>query len=102
MLGKLLQRKRGVGYSTAMTDPFQMRRKKLLWRASHRGIKEMDILMGGFAKSRLEGMSEMELAAFEALIELPDQDMLSWITGEAVVPAGLTNPLLPEFIKFRP
>ena len=85
-----------------MTDPFQMRRKKLLWRASHRGIREMDILMGGFAKSRLADMSEMELNAFEALIELPDQDMLSWITGEAVVPIGQSNPLLPELMKFRP
>jgi antitoxin CptB len=79
-----------------------MRRKKLLWRASHRGIKEMDILMGGFARSRLDHMTESELGHFEALIELPDQDMLSWITGEASVPAGQTNPLLPEFMKFRP
>jgi antitoxin CptB len=85
-----------------MTDPFQMRRKKLLWRACHRGIKEMDILMGGFAKVRVGGMTETELNALEALIELPDQEMLSWITGEATVPAGVTNPLLPELLKFRP
>jgi antitoxin CptB len=85
-----------------MTDPFQMRRKKLLWRASHRGIKEMDILMGGFARMRLNAMTEADLDAFEALIELPDQQMLSWITGEADVPAGITNPLLPELLKYRP
>ena len=85
-----------------MTDPFQMRRKKLLWRACHRGIKEMDILMGGFAKVRLDHMTETELNAFDALIELPDQEMLSWITGEAKVPADVTNPLLPELLKFRP
>ncbi len=85
-----------------MTDPFEMRRKKLLWRACHRGIKEMDILMGGFARARLESMSAADLDAFEALIELPDQDMLSWITGETPVPPLVKNDLLQEFIKFRP
>ena len=79
-----------------------MRRKKLLWRASHRGIKEMDILMGGFARTRLNAMAEADLDAFEALIELPDQQMLSWITGEADVPESIINPLLPELLKFRP
>jgi antitoxin CptB len=85
-----------------MTDPFEMRRKKLLWRACHRGIKEMDILMGGFARKRLERMTASELDAFEALIELPDQDMLSWITGETPIPLTVKNDLLQEFVKFRP
>ncbi len=85
-----------------MTDPLEMRRKKLLWRATHRGIKEMDILMGGFARQNLGRMGDQELAAFDALVELPDQDLLSWVTGEATVPKELKNDLLPEFLKFRP
>ena len=97
-----MQRKRGLGYSGTMTDPFHMRRKKLLWRASHRGIREMDILMGGFARSRIDHMDEGELLALEALVELPDQEMLSWITGEATVPVEIANPLLPALLKFRP
>ncbi len=58
--------------------------------------------MGGFARARLESMSAADLDAFEALIELPDQDMLSWITGETPVPPHVKNDLLQEFIKFRP
>jgi antitoxin CptB len=84
------------------TEPIELRRKRLLWRSSHRGIKEMDLLMGGFAKSRLPTMTENELYAFEALIELPDQELLAWITGEAAVPSTLSNALLPELLKFRP
>ena len=57
---------------------------------------------GAFARTRLNAMTEADLNAFEALIELPDQQMLSWITGEADVPAGLSNPLLPELLKYRP
>jgi antitoxin CptB len=87
---------------TYPTEPIELRRKRLLWRSSHRGIREMDLLMGGFAQSRLPTMTESELNAFEALIELPDQDLLSWVTGEAAVPSNLNNALLPELLKFRP
>ncbi len=83
-------------------DPLEIRRKRLLWRASHRGIKEMDLLMGGFAKSRLPGMTETDLTNFEALIDLPDQELFSWVTGEAAVPASITNALLPQLLKYRP
>jgi antitoxin CptB len=65
-------------------------------------MREMDLLMGGFARSRLPTMTENELNAFEALIELPDQDLLSWVTGEAPVPSAISNALLPELLKFRP
>jgi antitoxin CptB len=102
-VGEVVAAQEGHGlFKGIMTDPFEMRRKKLLWRACHRGIKEMDILMGGFAKARLALMGERELQAFESLIELPDQEILTWITGEAAVPAGVKNMLLPELLKFRP
>jgi antitoxin CptB len=84
------------------TDTFELRRKRLLWRACHRGIKEMDLLMGGFAMDRVGSMSEAELNAFESLIGLPDQEMLSWIKGETPVPKDMDNILLKEFLQFRP
>ena len=87
---------------TYPAEPIELRRKRLLWRACHRGIKEMDLLMGGFAKNRVPHMTENQLNDFEALIELPDQELLTWITGEATVPATLASELLPELLKFRP
>lgn len=87
---------------TYPAEPIELRRKRLLWRSSHRGIREMDLLLGGFARSRLPTMTENELNAFEALIELPDQELLAWITGEATVPPTIGNALLPELLKFRP
>ena len=87
---------------TYPAEPIELRRKRLLWRSSHRGIREMDLLMGGFAQFRLPTMTEDELNAFEALIELPDQELLAWITGEAEVPSTIGNALLPELLKFRP
>ena len=77
-------------------------RKRLLWRASHRGIKEMDLIAGGFAAARLSSMCEVELLAFADILELPDQDLLSWATKQFEVPAELRSPLLDELLSFRP
>ena len=48
-----------------------MRRRRALWRATHRGSKEMDFLLGRFAEQALDGMNSSEIAVFERLIEAP-------------------------------
>jgi antitoxin CptB len=77
-------------------------KKRLLWRAKHRGIKEMDIVVGGFAELRLPEMSAGELVLFEVLLEIPDQELLSWTTGQEPLPEKWNTPLLLELIGFRP
>jgi antitoxin CptB len=77
-------------------------RKRLLWRATHRGIKEMDLIVGGFAAARLSTMSESELLAFADILELPDQDLLSWATKQFEVPEVLRSELLLDMISYRP
>ena len=77
-------------------------RKRLLWRATHRGIKEMDILVGGYAKAHLDGMGESDLRHFEHLLELPDQDLLAWATKQEPVPVHLESIMLADILRFRP
>lgn len=77
-------------------------RKRLLWRATHRGIREMDLIAGGFAQQRLPAMSEAELLVFADVLELPDQDLLSWATNQIEVPKELQSDLLMQLISFRP
>jgi antitoxin CptB len=57
-----------------------------LFRSWHRGIREMDLIMGRFADAHIGGLSETELAEFERLLELPDPQLLAWITGAEVAP----------------
>jgi len=57
------------------------RRRRLLFRAWHRGIREMDLVMGRFADVHITGFSDAELDAFEELLEIPDQQAFAWITG---------------------
>jgi antitoxin CptB len=77
-------------------------RKRLLWRACHRGIKEMDIIVGGFATARLQGMDQSALGQFADILELPDQHLLSWLTNQEAVPVDVSSPLLLELLAFRP
>jgi len=80
----------------------EITRKRLLWRATHRGIKEMDILVGGFAITHLPAMTAADLRQFEVLLELPDQDLLSWATAVEPVPQQLRCPMLDDILQFRP
>jgi antitoxin CptB len=69
------------------------RRRRMLFRAWRRGMREMDLVMGRFADANLPAMSEAELDEFERLLDAPDPEILSWITGEAPVPAAFDTPL---------
>jgi antitoxin CptB len=85
-----------------ITDAIETRRKRLLWRASRRGIKEMDLIVGGFAEAHLPAMDEAALDAFERLLDIPDQDLLSYATLQVEVPGHLRSPMLDAVLAFRP
>jgi antitoxin CptB len=57
------------------------RRKRALYRAHHRGTKEMDLILGGFADAELARFCESEMAAFEILLALPDPDIDRMVKG---------------------
>jgi antitoxin CptB len=82
-------------------EELDMRRKRLRFRVWHRGMREVDLLLGRFADACLDELDESELAGFEALLDVPDQQVLAWITGEAVVPAGADSPLLRRLLAFH-
>jgi antitoxin CptB len=69
------------------------RRRKILFRAWRRGLREMDLVMGQFADAHLPAMSEDELDEFERLMNAPDPEVLAWITGEAPTPEEFDTPL---------
>jgi len=73
----------GLTRTSADLDP---RRKRILFRAWHRGIREMDLLLGRYAETVIEALSEAELDAFEQLIALDDHDLYGWLTGREPVP----------------
>ncbi|TGX49637.1 succinate dehydrogenase assembly factor 2 [Sphingomonas gei] len=62
------------------------RLKRLRFRAWHRGVKEADLLVGGFFDAHAEGWDNAEIDLFETLIEEQDVDIMAWAMGTADVP----------------
>lgn len=87
---------------TTPTETAETRRKRLLWRASHRGTREMDLLLGGFVRAHLEQFSETELDELEIIIALPDPELMGWIMGEIPVPPPQATPTLRALLTYRP
>lgn len=68
--------------------------KRARWRADHRGTKESDMLVGGFADRYLATMTQDEFAWFERLLNEQDVDILAWAFGKADAPASFQGPML--------
>jgi antitoxin CptB len=79
--------------SDAPAAPLDASRRRLLFRATHRGTKENDLLLGGYVRAHLAGFSTAEIAALEEILELPDPVLADWLTGRAAMPDD-ASPLL--------
>jgi antitoxin CptB len=73
----------------ALHDPAdQARRRRLLFRAQHRGTRENDLLIGEFVAAGLHGFDDSELQALEAIMDLPDPLIGDYLTGRGPMPDG--------------
>ncbi len=62
---------------------------RLAWR-SRRGLLELDLWLGRFVQRQLFALTPAEREQYEALLELPDPDLLELLDGRAEPPPGLT------------
>jgi antitoxin CptB len=79
-------------------SPAERRRARLRFRSERRGFKEVDLIFGAFAAEILPGLGDMELDQYEALLEVPDQDVFAWLKNESPVPPRYDTPV---FAKLR-
>jgi len=81
-----------------MTDPESAapdaRRRRLLFRATHRGTFENDLMIGGFVRANLDCLTDADLDALEALLETPDPQLADWLTGRLPIPPDQASPML--------
>ena len=63
----------------------EARAKRLRFRAWRRGFLEADLILGPFADSHAHSLTEIELEAFERLLDRNDHDVYGWVVsgGEA-------------------
>lgn len=82
-------------------DDLAMRRRRLRYRAWHRGTREMDLVLGPYADAHAEGLDAGELDRLENLMDEEDTDLLKWVMGQEPAPARVDRALLDAIIAFR-
>ncbi len=83
------------------SDDLDIRRRKVLFRSWHRGIREMDLVLGQFADAKIGTMSEAELDDYEQLMEAQDRDIFAWLTGEAETPQNFDTAVFRQIREFH-
>lgn len=70
------------------------RRRRILFRATHRGTYENDLLIGRFVRDCLDSLTEAELDEIERVMEFPEPVLADWLTGRAPIPPDADCPTL--------
>lgn len=89
----------GLMRSSADLDP---RRRRILFRCWHRGIREMDLVLGQFAEEQIATLSDEDLDALELIMAEEDNDLVKWVTGAEPVPARMDIPMFVRIAAYRP
>jgi antitoxin CptB len=87
--------------TTRSSEGFDERRRRLLYRSWHRGMREMDLIMGRFADATIADLSEAELMEFEELSDVPDPDLHAWVCGDGPVPPAFDTGLMRKLRAFH-
>lgn len=82
-------------------DPLETRRKKAEFRSFHRGSKEMDLIMGQFAKIHLPGLTEQQLTTYESMLDVDDAILWDWVVGRGQ-PQITYRELLEKLKQYTP
>ncbi len=88
----------GTTRSSHGLDP---RRRRALFRAWHRGTREMDLILGPFADAHIEGLDDHDLADFEALMETPDDELYTWIVGRVPAAQDLRSRVFDSIVAYH-
>jgi antitoxin CptB len=64
-------------------------------------MREMDLILGRFADAAVAGLTDAELDEFERLLDVPDRELLGWVTREVMIPAQHDGPLFRRLCEFQ-
>jgi antitoxin CptB len=90
-----------VSGSQISSQGLDARRRRLLFRSWHRGIQEMDLVLGRFADAQIASLSDGDLDEYERLLEIPDQQMFAWVSGAEATPAEIDSALFRRLRDFH-
>lgn len=57
-------------------------------------------MIGGFVRAHVANLTEADVDALEAVMELPDTDLADWLTGRVPIPPEAETPMLRRMRNF--
>ena len=75
--------------------------KRLVYQSCNRGCKELDILLGKFAVSKLASFDDNLLDQYEHICQLHDWDLYATITRKIEIPQDCDNEAMDMLLKFH-
>ena len=84
-----------------MGGELEILKKKLLYRASYRGTKEMDILLTTFVKKHIDSFDESYLKELEKFLEFEDEVILNFYNYDILMQGIEKNPISKIFKQFK-
>jgi len=76
-----------------------IRRKRLFFRAWHRGMRELDLILGSYAEQKISQMTGDELDEFEKILSYEDRDLIGWLSGQVAIPRDVDSPMLRAIVS---
>ncbi|MFZ5914909.1 MAG: succinate dehydrogenase assembly factor 2 [Pseudomonadota bacterium] len=80
----------------------EKKRKQLKFRSWHRGMREVDLILGNFADQNLHLFTEDQLLQFEAVLEVEDPVLFGWISRQSLPPEAVKSPVMQMILNFKP
>lgn len=84
-----------------LVEETAVKRKRLLYQSRHRGTREADLLLGGFAESRLGEFGDEELEQFEVLMGETDANVMDWVMGRSKAPERVAGGVFSLLVDYK-
>jgi antitoxin CptB len=82
-------------------EDLSIRRRRLRYRAAHRGTRELDLILGPFAEAEAEHLTAAELDRLERLLDVDETSLQQWLLRQAEPPPTADRDLIDRIIAHK-
>ena len=76
-------------------------KKKIIYRSTHRGTKEMDLFLGNFVKSNINLLNYEELIQLEIILSIEDAVLQKWLFSKRSLNPILNSKVSKMIIDYK-
>ena len=84
-----------------MISKLSMRKKEILFKCTHRGTKELDILLGNYVSNHINELKSRELDYLDVILNFNDMDLFKILTKKKKINEKMNKFFVKKIIKFN-